>query len=349
MTLRLYKPLFSVEDDKIPKNFLENYMRNNPSPEFPMFLLTEDPNSAEYFFLPYTWNYYVENRRIDLAQKLIDQSQEHGKKTIIFSSGDYTANGPFRNSVVIQTSAFKSRDGSDGNKLLAMPTFIEDYLQTYFQGNLPNRPWVKKPVVGFCGQSNGTQLDFLRRKANIMSINLRYGLGLMRWEPPRIEPTLFRHRILQKIAGSVDIQTNFIMRTQYRAGYRPRNKDPFHPTRVEFVNNIAESDYTVCMRGGGNFSARFYETLALGRIPIFVNTDCILPFDDVVNYKEFMVWVEQEELPSINQKILDFHQALNQEKFSELQRANRNLWETYLTKKGFYENLAEQLHSFLTL
>ena len=110
---------------------------------------------------------------------------------------------------------------------------------------------------------------------------------------------------------------------------------------------ILNSNYTVCMRGGGNFSVRFYETLALGRIPIFINTDCILPFDEMIKYKDYMVWVEESELPFINQKILDFHNSLNQEKFNELQVACRNLWQTYLTKDGFYFHLADQLKALI--
>ena len=75
------------------------------------------------------------------------------------------------------------------------------------------------------------------------------------------------------------LTTNYILRSKYRAGVS-REKDPFHPSRLEFVNNILGSDYTVCMRGGGNFSVRFYETLSLGRIPVFIDTDCLLPWHE---------------------------------------------------------------------
>ena len=30
---------------------------------------------------------------------------------------------------------------------------------------------------------------------------------------------------------------------------------------LEYYNNIRESDYVLCLRGGGNYSRRLYETL----------------------------------------------------------------------------------------
>ncbi len=347
MDLSLYRPKLSLIENDIPGNFLENYIFNKRKHWTIGFKLVNEVENADYFLLPGVWNYYVDNRKIGIVGELVKLAQNHHKKTIIFSGGDYTANIPFKDCIVIQTSGFKSRDGMNGDKLLAFPTFIDDYLKVHFQGEVVLRNYEKKPVIGFCGQSTGSWLDYARRKANIVASNFRYKVGALKWEPPGLEPTRFRHNILETIARSPDFQTNFIMRKKYRAGYRPREKDPFHSTRVEFVNNINESDYTVCMRGGGNFSARFYETLALGRIPIFINTDCILPFDELINYKDYMVWVEESELPFINQKILTFHRSLDQKKFVELQLACRNLWETYLTKDGFYIHLAIQLKSIL--
>jgi len=347
MTINIFKPQLASADDKLPINLLESYINLNTPQQSTGFCFTDEIGSADFFLLPSLWNYYVDNRKIDLAKEFITKSHKFNKKIIIFSTGDYTANGPFEESVIIQSSAFKSRDGFDGNILIANPTFIGDYLTKYCQGRFFYQKYQKKPIVGFCGQSNGTWLDYSRRRINITSKNLRYKLGLIKWEPPKMEPTLFRHNILKKIASSSSIESNFIMRTKYRAGYRQKVKDPFHPTRIEFIENILNTNYTVCMRGGGNFSVRFYETLALGRIPIFINTDCILPFDKMIDYKEYMVWVEENELPVLNQKILDFHNSMNQKKFTDLQIACRNLWQDYLTKDGYFTHLADQLRAIL--
>ena len=59
-------------------------------------------------------------------------------------------------------------------------------------------------------------------------------------------------------------ESHFISRKQYR---------------FEYWNNMLSAPFTLCVRGNGNFSVRFYETLALGRIPVFYNSDCVLPLD----------------------------------------------------------------------
>lgn len=347
MTIQIYRPPFPILEESTIPNILENYQYGSDPSQLFDFSSFENIKDVDFILLPSTWHFYLDSKKIILAQKIINQFESYHKKYIIFSSGDYTVDNSFNNCVIIQSSAFKSRDGLNGNKLLALPAFIDDYLNLYCQGNIAFRKYKKKPVVGFCGQSNGNWLDYTRRRAHIIDLNLRYKLGLVKWEPPKIEPTRFRFKILQNIASSDKLEANFILRTKYRAGYTPQIKDPYHSTRLEFVNNIIDSDYTVCVRGGGNFSVRFYETLALGRIPIFVNTDCVLPFDEMINYKEYMVWVEEDELAFINQKILDFHNSLNQTKFNELQRACRNLWETYLTRDGFFIHLADQLKALI--
>ena len=65
---------------------------------------------------------------------------------------------------------------------------------------------------------------------------------------------------------------------------------------MEFYENMVSSDYIVCVRGGGNFSVRLYETLAMGRIPIFINTDCLLPLNKSIDWKKHVVWIEREDI-----------------------------------------------------
>ena len=41
--------------------------------------------------------------------------------------------------------------------------------------------------------------------------------------------------------------------------------------------------FTLCYRGRGNFSVRFYETLMRGRIPIQINSSSIFPYEDEID------------------------------------------------------------------
>ena len=48
--------------------------------------------------------------------------------------------------------------------------------------------------------------------------------------------------------------------------------------RSEYVNAINESDFVSCPRGDANQSARFYESLSAGRIPVLPDTSVISPY-----------------------------------------------------------------------
>jgi hypothetical protein len=113
--------------------------------------------------------------------------------------------------------------------------------------------------------------------------------------------------------------------------------------REEYVRNMVESDYILCSRGAGNFSYRLYETLSCGRIPVFVDTDCVLPYDFVAPWREHLVWVDESELASLGDRVAAFHEALSDREFEDLQRSCRRLWDEYIAPEGFFTRFHEHL------
>jgi hypothetical protein len=45
---------------------------------------------------------------------------------------------------------------------------------------------------------------------------------------------------------------------------------------------------------------------------VFIDSDCILPYDFELDWKKYCVWIKEDEIPVIADKIMEFH-----EKFSE--------------------------------
>ena len=119
--------------------------------------------------------------------------------------------------------------------------------------------------------------------------------------------------------------------------------EEINPLPENFYQNIEKNHYTLCVRGTGNFSARFYETLSLGRIPVLINTDCILPFANQINWREHIICIEQNELTDIDYKILDFHTSLNQDSLTHMQKMNRELWKNKFSFPGFVRQLTSNL------
>ena len=86
---------------------------------------------------------------------------------------------------------------------------------------------------------------------------------------------------------------------------------------------------------GGEFSYRLYEILAAGRIPIFVNTRCVLPFEDEIVWRQHCVWIEENQISRAGEILAEFHSGLSAERFGAIQGANRRLWESRLSAIGF--------------
>ena len=173
----------------------------------------------------------------------------------------------------------------------------------------------------------------------------KYNLHYSKYYPgPLIPPTYLRKKILDILDKTDTVSTEFIRRDQYQGGSINKNGAYMDLLRQEFYKNIDNTDYTLCIRGTGNFSARFYETLALGRIPIFINTDCILPFNDVIDWEKHVIWIERYEIPYIDEKIIDFHNGKTRDSFKQLQNENRQLWEEYFNFASFYDKLVAYLN-----
>lgn len=97
--------------------------------------------------------------------------------------------------------------------------------------------------------------------------------------------------------------------------------------------------YTLCPRGGGNWSYRLYETLCLGRIPVFIDTDCVLPYESVIPWRRSCVWVEADRMETTGQAILDHYQTQSPESLMEVQTRCRQLWQEFLSLDGFFRNM----------
>ena len=299
------------------------------------FQVTETIEEADIVVLPMSWNYYTKHKKMKQTDSLIKKAKDLNKPVWSYNAGDFGVKIPYFNNVAC------FRQGGYASQFSAheytLPPFITDPLKKYFDsGRILERSYQNQPLIGFCGQANGSWLNAIKELVTTAGRNLKTRVGHLKEEPQNIISTSFlRASVLKKLQQSAMVKTSFILRKKYRAGVK-HNKDK-HKTTLEFYNNINQSDYIVCVRGAGNFSVRFYETLALGRIPVFINTDCSLPLDEVIPWKEHVVWVQYRERHRVAQKVTEFHQALSETDFIALQQANRNLWKANLTLGGFFK------------
>lgn len=277
-------------------------------------------------------------------------AQEHNLPCIFVKHGDdaLPLNVPY--GIVYKESQFHSL-GRLHERVI--PPFIDDPQSFPEVANGP-RAYESAPVVGFCG--------FVGSLAAFPSY---YIMG----RREKRAGMLLRRRAIRALRRSKDLHTNFIPRRQYWGGAvrltrrriqlifnhvikrsvdvdASRNFVKERRVHTEFLDNMFSSDYTLCARGAGNYSYRFYETLAAGRIPLFINTDCSLPFQDHIQWKKHCVWVEAGAVDHIADTLVGFHRSLTRDTFLELQLSNRRLYEELLNPVSFYKRaLSDAINS----
>src|SRR5262249_49503141 len=130
-----------------------------------------------------------------------------------------------------------------------------------------------------------------------------------------------RGRALSVLESSKLVDTRFIIRNDFLGptviNQKSDNATMARKIRQDYVHNIVDTDYTLCARGMGNYSIRLFETLACGRIPIFIDTDCPLPYEFLVHWKNYVVWVDERDIGRIDQVVAEYHASLSPVEFVE--------------------------------
>ena len=278
-----------------------------------------------------SWSSRVDRKLQDLEIQFVQNAEQAGKPVIVFFTGDCSDEEiPIKNAAIFRGSIYRSRKKPND---FAFPYFCGDFVKGHFSNELPVRHKREKPVVGFCG--------FARKKSWEMRLKepLYHAVMLARQRRLGLSPytgQILRTRALEILENSSRVDTNFIKRDNSFFGKRSEQKEK---ARFEYVHNMVESDYLLCCRGVANYSNRLYEILSCGRIPVFIDTDCVLPYEFEIDWKKYCVWVDEKELPWIDEKVADFHSQLSPKEFIDLQHECRKLWKEWLSPEGFFNNL----------
>lgn len=314
--------------------------RSNPASPI---RLTRDPTEADYFILPLHWTCYLWNgkREMPSALKMAELADRHGKKVIIWFKGDLVPRMPFNNYILFLPGLVRSKQKKNH---IACPVFVDDPQPTFGMRNGLVRSKTEIPTVGFCGYAASNAAKTAWSVVNGLRLKTIERLGLGDFEEVPVLPSTFlRSRVLSSLSKSRCVRTNFLTRQNYTPT-KPGGLAAGDDVRVsEFFTNIYDTDYTVCVRGYGNWSYRFYQTLACGRIPVFVDTDCALPESESIDWKKYCVWVAGDELDRIGEKISLFHDSISEREFFAVQNECRNLWRRFLTPSGFFGHLSDAL------
>lgn len=306
------------------------------------YSLVDRPEDADVCVLAVSWKYTRGNEQVRaFAQNEIDEAQRLGKKIILFFDSDHDEpmNWP-AHAVVFRFSLYS--DTRQPNEF-AIPTFSQDFLEKNFNGQLRLRPKTDVPSVGFCGYAPPLGCRMSRRTLREVARYLGFRAGLFKRRREFIAHAA-RVQAIRHLRRTPGVDGRFILRDQFafnRWGVLQPGGSPESAAqqRREFIENLDTCDYALSVRGLANCSIRFYEAISLGRIPLFINTQCVLPYDQWVDWQAACLWVEEADLPVLGQRVLESHAALTPEAFAEKQKLCRALFEKWIRPEGFFREL----------
>ena len=95
----------------------------------------------------------------------------------------------------------------------------------------------------------------------------------------------------------------------------------FNGSEVEiskYINHLERNTYIVCPRGTENYSYRIYEALSRGKIPVIIDTDCVLPKE--IDWDYLSVRVPYGSLDKIRETVLHDYKSRSAPEFVARQK-----------------------------
>lgn len=308
----------------------------------PHYTLVEQPAEADVFVLSIPWKLTRSDPAARaFAEEEIQTAGRHGRKILIFFDSDHDDPIPWpEHAIVFRFSIYS--DSRRKNEF-SIPTFSQDFLAKNFGGVLQLRPKAAVPSVGFCGYAPPVGCRLSKNTAREIGRYVAYRAGLFKNRRQLIAhaPRVQAIWALRRTSG---VEARFIVRDQFafnRWGVLQPGGTPETAARqrAEFIENLNTTDYALCARGLANCSIRFYEAISLGRIPLFVNTQCVLPYDWIVDWKKACCWIEEKDLIRIGARLREEHAQLTAEEFAAKQQLARALFEKWISPEGFFGEL----------
>jgi hypothetical protein len=296
-----------------------------------------EPDRAEVALLPFDGRYLIEPKlglqaaAVEAGRELAARATAAGLRTLVLVNSDSDAPVPLEGVIVLRTSlSRRTRQPFE----FALPAWHEDLLTTHFGGQLELKPRGPQPVVGFCGLAASDQTSRLHRLKDAAR-NAARAAG---FRIPYRDGIFLRSAAMAALEHSPRVETRFTIRPACFHG--EADAATRATQRQEYLRNIVETDYTLCLRGYGNYSFRFFEAMSLGRPPLLIDTDCVLPLDFLLDYRPVTVIVPQNHLRRAADYAARHHAALDDQSQFDLQRRVRAFWAEWLAPERFFRSVA---------
>lgn len=154
-------------------------------------------------------------------------------------------------------------------------------------------------------------------------------LGVLRERAPLINGVIAEPRLVHEL----DLTTTF---------HHHQPVEVKDARREKYLRTVAQSITVLCPRGDGSNSIRFFETLAMGRIPVLY-PPTRLPFEDRIAYDRFVITIPEGCAADSGRIIYEWLSRLPNDELLGRMTEARQAWERHLSLQGMRNNILSRL------
>ena len=107
----------------------------------------------------------------------------------------------------------------------------------------------------------------------------------------------------------------------------------------EFIYTTQRSIFSLCPRGYGKQSFRFYEVMQLGSIPVFIYNPEWFPFKKYIDWSEFAVCIHEDEIPNLKSKL----ESYSEKDIENMLKRGKEVYNEYFTMEGMSKTILRYL------
>ncbi len=248
-------------------------------------------------------------------------AKQYGKELVVFFYGDHSYREHIEGVIAFKWSAHAA-DMLPTEVIT--PVFFHDLAK---EREITWRHKGDKPRVSFCGYADFSSVKTAAKyHFDNGLLNLR---ALVTGQPhlrAQKRGLYFRRKSMRILKRDPRIDCQFIV----RSAFFNQVQAPPQALREEYLTNMQEADFVLAPRGDANISTRFFEALSLGRIPILIDTDVVLPLEKIIDYGKFILRVPHTEMHTLPERVVDFYDAISDDEFVAMQQRARETYLRYL-------------------
>ena len=321
----IYRLFDGSFDDTVRKRsslYLEGY-------EEKVFERVNQPEEADYILIPHS--YFQIKKEQDYLKRMEQLALKHGKRIIMITGADFDDHIPIMNALIMRVSQYRYKQAS--NEII-IPPFARD-LQKEISDHIEPRSLYS---VAFCGWAGyASPRSFIAEKVKNAKWDI---LSFIKGSHMKAHKKgrWYRRKALKELQAIEWLDSNFIIRSSF-GGHSSTAQVDIETARQDYINNILESNFALCVKGDGNHSIRFFEVLSAGRIPLLIDTERYLPFEDEIDYSKFVVRVSYKDLGNLDSVLKEKLKSLTESDIDQMRKNARKAYEEHLSSEAIAKKI----------